>query len=248
MPFDAAKAIAATFCYGIRYALLPLFGPSFVHMCAKPGTEGFGQMVIDPDVIARCTQQAKYYSELAAADRLDDSRSSTPESKPAAIGLMSRKMKPKAKRAYNDTPYTSDADGSDNYLPSPQSSVNLKSPRVPKPWPGTLELPFAQEIYADTSAVRHERPTSPTSSSSGGDISPKTTTRVSKRTRKTGKAVEQESSSQRPMKESASPHTRSPSPNTATKETRAAYVLMQLHLAGPSLQDAEHSLKRRARS
>lgn len=64
MPFEAAKAIAATFCWKIRYALTPVFGPEFPEMCLRPESEGFGTMVIDPAITERCTEQAHFYRQL----------------------------------------------------------------------------------------------------------------------------------------------------------------------------------------
>ncbi|KAJ5505257.1 hypothetical protein N7453_004214 [Penicillium expansum] len=38
MPYEAARAMAATFCWRIRYALTPLFGTEFPAMCIPPRT------------------------------------------------------------------------------------------------------------------------------------------------------------------------------------------------------------------
>lgn len=59
MPFEAAKAVAATFCYEIRYALTPVFGLDFLEMCIEPRDPAFLRVSIDRDIILHCTQAAK---------------------------------------------------------------------------------------------------------------------------------------------------------------------------------------------
>ncbi|KAI9886384.1 MAG: hypothetical protein M1823_001838 [Watsoniomyces obsoletus] len=59
MPWEAAKHLAATFCYPIRYALVPLFGPDFVNMCYRPEDPNFGRMIISRDVVKRCIASAR---------------------------------------------------------------------------------------------------------------------------------------------------------------------------------------------
>lgn len=64
IPFEAAKAVAATFCWNIRYALTPVFGKDFPATCLHPDSEGYGSMHIDPDITKRCAEQARMYREL----------------------------------------------------------------------------------------------------------------------------------------------------------------------------------------
>ncbi|KAL2858481.1 hypothetical protein BJY01DRAFT_241813 [Aspergillus pseudoustus] len=62
MPFEAAKAVSATFCWKIRYALTPLFGPDFPELCAHPNDRSrFGRMIIDPSIVRDATERAHYY-------------------------------------------------------------------------------------------------------------------------------------------------------------------------------------------
>jgi hypothetical protein len=68
MPYDAAKALAATFCWKIRYALTPLFGTDFPGMCAHPEErKRHGVMIIDPEITRRATETANYYRSLEMA-------------------------------------------------------------------------------------------------------------------------------------------------------------------------------------
>lgn len=65
MPFDAAKAVAATFCWKIRFALTPLFGLDFPSLCVHPDDRSrFGRMVIDPAIVQKCTKMTQSYRML----------------------------------------------------------------------------------------------------------------------------------------------------------------------------------------
>lgn len=65
MPYDAAKAVAATFCYRVRHALTPLFGLDFPDLCAHPlDRMRFGRMIIDPAIVRQSTETANYYRML----------------------------------------------------------------------------------------------------------------------------------------------------------------------------------------
>ncbi|KAE8132764.1 hypothetical protein BDV38DRAFT_296670 [Aspergillus pseudotamarii] len=65
MPFAAAKAVAATFCWNIRYALTPLFGLDFPSLCVPPtNTSQYGHMLIDRETVQKATETANYYRML----------------------------------------------------------------------------------------------------------------------------------------------------------------------------------------
>ncbi|OKL61494.1 hypothetical protein UA08_03334 [Talaromyces atroroseus] len=64
MPFETAKAVAATFCWKIRYALTPLFGTDFPSLCIPPQSRQFGKMTIDPDIIRQATELSNRYRQL----------------------------------------------------------------------------------------------------------------------------------------------------------------------------------------
>ena len=65
MPFEAAKAVAATFCYRIRYVLTPIFGPDFPSRCILPGTPGFDSMQVAPSIIRDCADAARDYRDFS---------------------------------------------------------------------------------------------------------------------------------------------------------------------------------------
>ncbi|RDW65709.1 putative APSES transcription factor Xbp1 [Aspergillus mulundensis] len=65
MPYEAAKAVSATFCWKIRYALTPLFGADFPDLCTHPEDRArFGRMIIDPSIVQIATEKANYYRTL----------------------------------------------------------------------------------------------------------------------------------------------------------------------------------------
>lgn len=76
MPFEAAKAMATTFCWDIRYALTPIFGLDFPDLCIEEDDPCFGRMKIDPSIVQQCTDQANEYRLLST----DNSRSGSPMS------------------------------------------------------------------------------------------------------------------------------------------------------------------------
>ncbi|KIV94950.1 hypothetical protein PV10_02664 [Exophiala mesophila] len=72
IPYEAARAVAATFCYDIRYALTPVFGNDFPAACLKPDDESFGSMYINPDITKRCAAQAEMYRQLELQGNNDE--------------------------------------------------------------------------------------------------------------------------------------------------------------------------------
>ncbi|KAJ5374488.1 hypothetical protein N7517_006494 [Penicillium concentricum] len=65
MPYEAARALAATFCWRIRYALTPLFGTDFPAMCIPPTDRtSHGRMIIPSEIVQRATNTSNYYRSL----------------------------------------------------------------------------------------------------------------------------------------------------------------------------------------
>jgi len=74
MPYSCARAVCLTFCYPIRWALTPVFGPSFITECYSPGHTNYQRFKISAEVV-RC-------AELDAEDMRsgENSREPTPNS------------------------------------------------------------------------------------------------------------------------------------------------------------------------
>ncbi|KAI4658139.1 uncharacterized protein J4E79_007120 [Alternaria viburni] len=67
MPYHAAKAIAATFCYDIRWALTPVFGNDFPSECLHPKDPCFAKFLIDPTIVQFCAQETVRFAKLGPA-------------------------------------------------------------------------------------------------------------------------------------------------------------------------------------
>lgn len=118
MPYDAAKAVAATFCFKIRYALTPLFGLDFPELCVHPlDRMSFGRMIIDPAIVRQSTETANYYrmlelrsSDLSAPLDPHPSTSSTERDGSSAPGFAARKQVfPQSRRKHADNLSTTTA-------------------------------------------------------------------------------------------------------------------------------------------
>ena len=246
MPFEAARAIAATFCYGIRYALTPLFGPDFVSMCIRPSAEGYGQMVIDRQIVRRCAEQAKHYREMYAKDDHEATSLEISGFTPVPVATWaSKSLRPQMARSTDvESGYCTDTDRSEHYLPSPQSVRTSNLTSAPRSLNRQLKLPSPCELLGDDMLGRGYNVPPKSPDISGNNISPKT------KRRHLGPAKGKEGNrilSKLP-KFHVAPIKRGRSPITSTKETRAAYVLMQLHFADTSLKDNENRAKKRRAS
>jgi hypothetical protein len=159
MPFEAAKAIAATFCWNMRYALTPVFGPDFPKMCLRPEADGFGDMVIDPAIIQRCTEQAQFYRQLELEAPCAGASSMwtplTPES--PSLPRHVKQLRPKTRRLGNaGSDYTSDSSFDDRYAATSVSpTIPYCNTWTPNNTPRSIgpsfdnRLPSPREVLAD---------------------------------------------------------------------------------------------------
>lgn len=122
MPYDCARAVCVTFCWHLRWALTPIFGPSFVRDCLPPNHPSFARFMIDPNIIHRCAEEAENWrAEVDAADRSTPlsaeqlpptSTSHIPRSTPMGFlepkRLRARPMRPRIDTVNLDSPFTSD--------------------------------------------------------------------------------------------------------------------------------------------
>ncbi|KAL5118858.1 hypothetical protein ACEQ8H_003180 [Pleosporales sp. CAS-2024a] len=70
MPYQAAKAIAATFCYHIRWALTPVFGNDFPSLCTRQKDNSATRFVIDPKIVRYCAEETNRFRTEGACYRL----------------------------------------------------------------------------------------------------------------------------------------------------------------------------------
>lgn len=149
IPYEAAKAVAATFCWNVRFALTPVFGKDFPETCILPDSEDFGNMHIDPEITKRCAEQARLYREVELQRVVSNSPSlmSSGPRTPTTPKLKRQFKKIMPKPLHISSGIASD-DGSsvtsqeeDKYVmssPSPQTGFSnawsaINSPRSPSP-------------------------------------------------------------------------------------------------------------------
>jgi hypothetical protein len=129
MPYEAAKAIAATFCYDIRWALTPVFGNDFPSKCL-PIDNRCPKFLIDRDIVRRCTAETNRFRKEGASYRLTNamvpSVLSPLETPKMSFGSPS--WKPKAMKQRHARPadiesgYGTDPEKNDSCTFSPQVS------------------------------------------------------------------------------------------------------------------------------
>lgn len=139
MPFKCARAVCLTFCYSIRWALTPVFGPSFVNECLKPDDPGYGRWKINPQLVLEAAQEVKDRKTTSPGRSHSPADSKMlqeiPRSMPANIiaGKDLRPRKEKKPSFPSSSPFASDSDASYNHhyshkAPAPRSpSLSPKS-------------------------------------------------------------------------------------------------------------------------
>jgi hypothetical protein len=131
MPYHAAKAIAATFCYDIRWALTPVFGNDFPSICLLPKDPCFAKFLIDPAIVQYCTQETNRFREQGPSYRVYRSIASSPveapktQFSPSPLNVKTIKQR-RARPADIESGYGTDTDRSDKYLYSPEVSPRTR--------------------------------------------------------------------------------------------------------------------------
>jgi hypothetical protein len=127
MPFQAAKAIAATFCYNIRWALTPVFGNEFPAICLPPSNPGYAKFVIDHDIVRECTDETSRFRVEGASYQIAAPTMSTEVHTPRLQFGFPPWGPRDAKQAHprtseEESGYCTESDHSENFLFSPQVS------------------------------------------------------------------------------------------------------------------------------
>lgn len=79
MPFKAAKALAATFCWDIRFLLTPVFGLDFPGICVSSADHlNYKRMIIDPAIVREAAEEARRYRLLEQRPDREESTASYP--------------------------------------------------------------------------------------------------------------------------------------------------------------------------
>ena len=247
MPFEAAKAVAATFCYNIRYALTPVFGVDFVELCVEPEDPRFGRMVIDKNIVRYATAAADEHRVLSREASIMPSPR-TPASAAVFPNWTPKSLRPKPLKTPDaESGYGTDTDQSDKYHGSPQIPFKYEWPMGKFSQIASTErirLLSPKGLLSSTSVPRNFGDTSyllDMSSSGDEDGRPK------RAMSEFDEDYDEESSSALSSEEMTRPRRRKKS-SAMTEESRAAYVLMKLSMADASLGDNVHRHKRRRAS
>jgi hypothetical protein len=116
MPYGCARAVCATFCWHLRWALTPIFGPSFVRDCVPPNHPGFARFVIDADVVRVCAREAEGWRGGVESGNNSVAVSDTAGRSPPGLGaiprstpmLRARPTRPRIETAHLGSPFRSD--------------------------------------------------------------------------------------------------------------------------------------------
>ena len=262
MPYESAKHLAATFCYHIRYALVPLFGPDFASLCCPPDDPAFGRMIISQDIVRQCTAAAR---ETRCREEYSNGLSSlashrgpsSAESKAVwKWKRMQRGLCPMT--AYSESGYGTDTDTSDQCPLFPHASSE-------KAWKQADARSRSSRAEKDTrDRFEVQMPPTPTTMVTAMELS--------KEKRSISQVDENNSdyndddddddagddAEDNIMSDSLSDDSTEPSTTRAKRrksgwspgEARAAYMLMQLYVADSTLgeEDEESNPRRRAAS
>ena len=225
VPYEAARAIAAKFCWEIRYVLTPVFGIDFPASCVEPEDPAFLKLGIDKSIIHHCNDLA---NKFRASNQ--DILTITTSQNLIQGSVKSLLPKPLAKQDY-ESGYGTDTDRS--LSNSPHSGTNDWTP-----------------VNGHTAGNPYQTPVSHSTKILDGNPWGKT---PMKEAHEGGKQRKRRRPSEDPcMKKGDEFKIPFERPNkrvkqlTKVEEARAAYALVQLYSADASFADRQRLIGRRA--
>ncbi|KAF3040539.1 hypothetical protein E8E12_008780 [Didymella heteroderae] len=174
VPWQAAREIAATFCWDIRWALTPVFGNDFPQMCRPPHDRSYAKFAINPDTVRFCASEtARFREEGTSYQLLPSPKAPSPVAKPVRPAFFSPVWKLGAYSPGQESGYGTDLEHNhragvsshlsprSQYSPSGFISVNgagspvfsstLSSPVIQRPSPPlSLPTPSPEEPYPES--------------------------------------------------------------------------------------------------
>ena len=240
MPFEAAKAVAARFCYEIRYVLVPVFGPDFVSMCEKYGDPTHLRFDVHPSIIQRCTEAVTANQAQSRQSSVAVSPRTTTASAKLPVWPQKSLLPKSAKVIDAESGYGTDSDRSEKYTGSPNSPMSIEWTPVNSPRSAYLETyPFLQQPPRNVTSTPRGLD-SPASSHS------KRMTHKKRGISEVDGAHDTESSSEHSSIDTAASPKRRKTPAVMTPEIGAAYTLMGLNMADATLGEGKPLKRRRA--
>ena len=92
-------------------------------MCIEPGDPKFGHMVINGDIVRRCTEEANGFRALSREGSMASSPRTPPSSSKGYRKISPRSLRPRVvQNLESESGYGTDTDRSDSYLYSPTTS------------------------------------------------------------------------------------------------------------------------------
>lgn len=122
VPYRAAKAIAETFCWSIRWALTPVFGNDFVYTCIPPQHTNFAKFFINPSIVESCTAETARIKEEGATYQFLQPKAPSLATAPAAPVFCSPAWEAVNRLGDAESGYGTDLERRDNVVFSPAAS------------------------------------------------------------------------------------------------------------------------------
>ena len=182
LPFEAAKAVAANFCWPIRYALTPIFGCSFPSSCLPPESEDFGNLIIDSAIVKRCRMQAEAFKALEVKSVVKASSGLHSPLTPDSWNFPSHTKEEESKTGKLEpmtASYDSESTTDDYYTlapdtPPPNAASSWTSLNTPRSVPSGRLLPQISEARASKTSSLAATSDTPLSRVSSSELSPNT--------------------------------------------------------------------------
>jgi hypothetical protein len=265
MPFECAKAVAATFCYNVRFALTPLFGPSFPDTCLHPTDVSYGSFKIDKSIIEQCTAETQLWLRRSDARQTPSASSRDPSEAPGTPKLCSdsssfppwskfKMLKPKLtkKGGTPESGYGTDTDWSEASRRSPQISPRTTWASVNRPaTPAAQRDCSADEVSAAEGLVTLASPIQP-SAQQPADIPrscvneedvPRVKRRLPEFDEDYGDDERSSTDDEKPVSHPR-PYLDGENKKLRSTEAKTAHLLLQLRLDGSSCKGDGHREKR----
>lgn len=162
MPFACARAVCATFCYEIRWALTPIFGAAFLRDCAAT----FSDYKIERQIIVNAAREAKVW--IQDVSQLPQSHDSA-QSRNALEGLEEQRERPSCEKLTTSTTIETIPD----VRPKLKRSISATTPLEHTESASTRDNLFAPELLGESRRRSCGTSARKRSASSDGRISQK---------------------------------------------------------------------------
>jgi len=230
MPFEAAKAVAATFCWNIRYALTPIFGVEFLDLCTDCEDPAFKRFTIDECIVKQCIRESSSWRRFESHPGPSSLRKTIPSGssgRPASKSDWSpaKTLRPRSAKIYDFENDASSSDKSEECTVPSQSSTRARSTAV-----NTSVLPKrTRQVAPSPSPFRSSVPSStPIPSLESPKI---------KRTLSDTDDMTDDPTSRNSSEEAIATRKRRKVGTFGADEARAAYMLIKLSVEDSNLED-----------